>query len=204
MTEEKKNEINGKIGKEFGKISQLRFEAVGPLLGAELLTKTLIALILSTLLILFYITWQFKNVAFGVCATVATLHDALVLLGSFSFLSRFFNFEADVLFVTALLTVLSFSVHDTIVTYDRIRESTQKFPNASFDSLINKAMNETLVRSLNNSLTVIFMLVALVVLGGETIRQFAVALLIGTITGTYSSLFTAAPLLSVWVSRAKK
>ena len=106
--------------------------------------------------------------------------------------------------MTALLTILSFSVHDTIVVYDRIRESLKRFHGTPFETLVNKAISETLVRSLNNSLTVIFMLISLVVLGGDTIRQFAIALLIGTVSGTYSSIFTAAPILAVWKNRLKK
>lgn len=195
IEEEKRATLRAQIEKNLGPFAETRFETVGPLLGKELLIKTLTGLVLSTLLILIYIAWQFKNWSFGISATLATLHDSLVILGSFSLLGRFFGFEVDVLFVTAVLTILSFSVHDTIVVYDRIRESLKKFPNASLEMLVNKAVTETLVRSLNNSLAVIFMLVSLVVLGGDSVRQFAVALLIGTVSGTYSSVFTAAPIL---------
>lgn len=204
IDEKKRVELKGEIGRVYGRVEELRFESVGPLLGRELLVKTMFALILATLLILIYIAWQFKNWEFGVCATLATLHDTLVLLGSFSLLGRYFGFEVDVLFVTAVLTILSFSVHDTIVVYDRIRESVKRFPGVSFDVLIDRAINETLVRSLNNSLAVIFMMLSLVLLGGETIRQFTVALLIGTVSGTYSSIFTAAPLLAILRSRTQK
>lgn len=196
--------LKEKVEKNFGKVTELRFETIGPVLGRELLVKTVAALVLAALLILAYIAWQFKNWSFGISATLATLHDSLVILGSFSLLGRFFGFEVDVLFVTALLTILSFSVHDTIVVYDRIRESLKRFPGTPFETLVNKAISETLVRSLNNSITVIFMLISLVVLGGDTIRQFAIALLIGTISGTYSSIFTAAPILAVWKNRLKK
>ena len=204
IDEGKKVALKVRIEKELGSFTEARFETVGPILGQELLVKTVTGLILATLLILAYIAWQFKNWSFGVSATLATFHDSLVILGSFSLLGHFFGFEVDVLFVTALLTILSFSVHDTIVVYDRIRESVKRFPAAPFTVLVNKAITETLVRSLNNSLAVIFMLVALVVLGGETIHGFAIALLIGTVSGTYSSIFTAAPLLVLWKSRPKK
>ena len=126
------------------------------------------------------------------------LHDSLVLLGSFSLLGHFFGIEVDVLFVTAVLTILSFSTHDTIVVYDRIRELSHKNKGVAYVDLINQAVTETMVRSLNNSLTIIFMLIALFLIGGETTKFFSLALLIGTITGTYSSTFTAAPLLVVW------
>ena len=204
IDEKQRIALKEKIEKNFGKVTELRFETIGPVLGRELLVKTVAALVLAALLILAYIAWQFKNWSFGISATIATLHDSLVILGSFSLLGRFFGFEVDILFVTALLTILSFSVHDTIVVYDRIRESLKRFPGTPFETLVNKAISETLVRSLNNSITVIFMLISLVVLGGDTIRQFAIALLIGTVSGTYSSIFTAAPILAVWKNRLKK
>lgn len=185
---------------------ELRFETVGPILGQELLTKTLIAIILAAIFILGYVAWAFKEVRFGVCAILAMFHDSLVLLGIFSLLGHFFNVEIDTLFVTAMLTVLSFSVHDTVVVYDRIRESQKRFPGIPFVDLANKAVTETMSRSLNNSLTIIFMLLALWLLGGVTVKWFALALLVGTISGTYSSPFTAVPLLVVWeqIKRSNK
>lgn len=183
---------------------ELRFETVGPSLGEELLVKTIIAIILAAAAILAYVAWRFKDKKFGVCAILAMFHDSLVLLGAFSLLGHFFGVEVDTLFVTAVLTILSFSVHDTVVVYDRIRESQKYLTDVSFESLVDKAATETLSRSLNNSLTIIFMLIALWLLGGETIKWFVFALLIGTISGTYSSTFTAAPLLVVWENLAKK
>lgn len=177
---------------------ELRFETVGPILGKELLSKTFIAIFLAALAILGYVAWAFRELRFGVCAILAMLHDSLVMLGTYTLLGYFFGAEIDTLFVTAMLTTLSFSVHDTVVVYDRIRESQRKFPSLPFIDLANKAVTETMSRSLNNSLTIIFMLVALVFLGGVTVKWFAVALLIGTISGTYSSPFTAVPLLVVW------
>ncbi|HOX96225.1 MAG TPA: protein translocase subunit SecF [Candidatus Woesebacteria bacterium] len=174
------------------------FESIGPALGRETLRKTVTALVLSSLCLLLYISFAFKQIKYGVCAILAMLHDTLVLLGSFSLLGHFFGIEVDLLFVTAVLTILSFSVHDTIVVYDRIRELSHKNKSVSFMDLVNSAVTETMVRSLNNSLTIIFMLLALYLIGGETTKYFSLALLIGTITGTYSSTFTAAPLLVVW------
>lgn len=177
---------------------EIRFETVGPTLGKELIKKTIWAIILVAGVIMGYVAWRFKDIKFGVCAILAMFHDTFILLGSFSLLGFFFGVEVDTLFVTALLTILSFSVHDTIVVYDRIRESQKLLPKASFGGLINKAVTETLSRSVNNSMTIIFMLIALLLLGGTTIRWFIAALLIGTIAGTYSSTFTAAPLLVIW------
>ncbi|HUW24398.1 MAG TPA: protein translocase subunit SecF [Patescibacteria group bacterium] len=180
------------------KPAELRFETVGPILGKELIRKTVVAIVLAASFILLYVWRQFKDPMFGVSAILAMFHDSLVLLGTFSLLGHFAGVEADTLFVTAVLTVLSFSVHDTVVVYDRIRESQKKFPAVPFESLVNKAITETLSRSINNSMTIIFMLIALYLLGGSTIKWFTLALLIGTISGTYSSTFTAAPLLVVW------
>ncbi|HSV94604.1 MAG TPA: protein translocase subunit SecF [Spirochaetia bacterium] len=174
------------------------FESIGAALGKETIKKTLYALIISSIMLLLYISFAFKKVKYGVCAVIAMLHDSLIMLGSFSLLGHFYGVEIDLLFVTAVLTILSFSTHDTIVVYDRIRELSHKNKGVDFTTLVNQAVTETMVRSLNNSLTIIFMLIALFLIGGETTRYFALALLIGTITGTYSSTFTAAPLLIVW------
>jgi len=174
------------------------FETIGPALGKETIKKTANALMISSFLLLTYISLAFKQLKYGICAVLAMFHDTIVLLGSFSLLGHFLGIEVDLLFVTAVLTILSFSVHDTIVVYDRIRELSHKNKNVDYVSLINQAVTETMARSLNNSLTIIFMLLAMFLMGGETTRYFSLALLIGTITGTYSSTFTAAPLLVVW------
>ena len=183
--------------------TEIRFDSVGPAIGPELIKKTIYALVLSASLILLWIAFQFKSIKFGISATLATIHDTLVLLGSFSLLGRFFGAELDFLFVTAMLTILSFSVHDTIVVYDRIRESHKKL-GGSVTELANQAVSETMVRSLNNSFTIIFMLIALVLLGGESTKWFSVALLIGTISGTYSSPFVAVPILVTWDELSRK
>lgn len=198
-------EESEKVREDFKKqgATEVRFENVGPAIGPELIKKTIYALAISAGLILLWIAYQFKSIKFGISATLATLHDSLVLLGSFSLLGHFFGTEIDLLFVTAMLTVLSFSVHDTIVVYDRIRESKKKFTGSTYE-LANKAISETMVRSLNNSFTIIFMLVALILMGGETTKWFAVALLIGTISGTYSSPFVAVPILVTWDEMEKK
>lgn len=181
--------------------TELRFEVVGPSIGPELIKKTFYALGISAFLILLWVAVQFKNIKFGVSAILAMIHDSLILLGSFSLLGHFANVEIDFLFVTAVLTILSFSVHDTIVVYDRIREKQRKYDpsfGSDIEKIANSALTETMVRSLNNSFTIIFMLLALILMGGESIRWFAVALLIGTISGTYSSPFVAVPILVTW------
>ena len=176
----------------------LRYETVGPTLSKELLQKTYVAITLASIVILSWIAWQFKSIQFGLSALVATLHDTIILLGTFAILGKLAGVEVDILFVTALLTVLSFSVHDTIVVYDRIRELSRKAGGTPLKSIANYALTSTMVRSVNNSLTIIFMLLALFLMGGETIKWFVFALLVGTISGTYSSPFVAVPLLVAW------
>ena len=177
---------------------ELSYDTIGPSLGSELLRKTLYGISLAAGLILLYVAYRFKNLKFGLSAIIAMLHDSLVVLGVFSLLGHFQGVEVDTLFVTALLTILSFSVHDTIVVYDRIRELKKKHGGMDFDEIVNRAVVETLGRSLNNSMTIIFMLLAMYLMGGDTTKWFIFALLIGTISGTYSSTFTAAPVLVVW------
>src|SRR3989338_11551983 len=184
------------------KITMLRFETQGPVIGKETIRKTVIASILAILGILIYMSFAFKSFNFAVSAIFALIHDFLVVIGSYSLLSHFFAAEVDLLFVTALLTTMSFSVHDTIVIFDKIREYGTA-DKAEIERYANRALTETLVRSLNNSMTIIFMLLALILLGGSTIRFFIIALLTGTITGTYSSPFVATPIL-VWLLKRKK
>lgn len=185
-------------------VTEKRFETLGPTFGAETLRRALTALLLAAGVILLFIWKQFRDKKYGICAVLAMLHDTLVVLGIFSLLGHFQGVEIDTLFMTALLTILSFSVHDTIVVYDRIRESSRKLSHIPYETLINKAVNETLGRSVNNSITIIFMLLALYLLGGETTKWFVFALLVGTVSGTYSSTFTAAPLLVLWEKMVKK
>ncbi len=195
--------LENRLESSVGEFEEVRFETLGPRLGEELLRKALFAVLVAILVILLYIAYRFKHFAYGAVAILAMLHDSVVLLGVFSLLGHFFDIKVDTLFVTAVLTTLSFSAHDTIVVFDRIREILKK-TNLDFESAVNQAVGETLVRSINNSLTIIFMLVALFVLGGETLKWFVFALLVGTVSGTYSSTFTAAPLLVVWFNLSKR
>jgi len=204
IDESQKEKLN-KILKDAtnGKVEELRFESVGPSVGPELVKKTIYAVLISSFFILLMVARQFSSFKFGVSAILAMFHDTFILIGSFAWFGHFFSAEVDFLFVTALLTTLSFSVHDTIVVYDRIREL-QKKEGGEITSLANRALSETMVRSLNNSFTIIFMLLAMILLGGSTVKWFAAALLVGTISGTYSSPFVAVPLLVVWNSVEEK
>ncbi len=196
ITQENVTSLKTKLEeKTSGKVEEIRFESVGPTIGREFLEKTLIAAIIAIFAILFYVAWSFRNLTFGISAVIALLHDLIILVGSFSIFGYLFGVEIDLLFVTALLTTLSFSVHDTIVVFDRIREIKKTRSSLPIKEVCDLAFSETLVRSLNNSLTIIFMLLALVLLGGEAVKWFATALLVGTITGTYSSPFVAIPTL---------
>ena len=203
INEDLKNQLMNKLEQNYDVVER-KFDTVGPTLGRELLVKTGVAIALASMVILMYVAYQFKDMVYGVSAILAMFHDTLILLGSFAVLGHFMGVEVDMLFVTALLTTLSFSVHDTIVVFDRVREINRLVKGIPFEDVLNKSIISTFNRSLNNSMTIIFMLVALVVLGGDTIRWFAVALLIGTITGTYSSTFTAMPLLAVFMKKFRK
>jgi len=204
INQAQKDKFIKSLEKKSGKIEELRFETIGPVLGKELIQKTFIGVVLAAGFILFFLGYQFKDRLYGICATIATFHDSLVILGIFSLLGHFMGVEVDTLFVTAILTSLSFSVHDTVVVYHRIRETMKTMPKADFEQVVDKAVTETMSRSVNNSLTIIFMLVCLLLLGGETIKWFVLALLIGTISGTYSSPFVATPFLLVFEKLKKK
>ena len=185
------------------KVTVLRSETVGSILGKEAINKTLVASILAIIGILIYMSFAFKGFNFAFAAVLAMFHDLLVVVGTYSLLSHFFGAEVDTMFVTAVLTTMSFSVHDTIIIYDKIREYHKEQKILEIESASNQALTETMVRSLNNSMTILFMLLALTLMGGTTIRFFILTLLIGTITGTYSSPFVATPIL-VWLEKIKK
>jgi preprotein translocase subunit SecF len=185
------------------KIEVLRVETVGPVIGQETMKKTLFASLIAIIGILLYMTYAFKKVTYGLAAIGAMIHDFLIVVGVYSLFSHFFGAELDTLFVTALLTTMSFSVHDTIIVFDKVREYRRYDHVTDIEILANKAFTETIVRSLNNSLTIMLMLLALVLLGGETIRFFAATLLVGTITGTYSSPFIATPILAFLEKRKR-
>lgn len=204
IDEKKESQLRQKLEKDLKtKVTVLSSETVGPTLGRETINKTIIASLVAVVAILLYMSFAFKGFNFALAAIVALLHDFLVVVGIYSLMSRFFGAQVDTLFVTALLTTMSFSVHDTIVIFDKVREYVKTEGKGDIEHYSNKALTETLVRSLNNSMTIIFMLLSLSLLGGSTICFFIIALLIGTITGTYSSPFVATPVL-VWLEKRKK
>ncbi|MEK7184122.1 MAG: protein translocase subunit SecF [Patescibacteria group bacterium] len=195
-----------------GEREQIRFESVGPTVGKDLTQKAILAVVLASIAIILYIAWAFRHVPkptnswqFGITAAIALLHDLLITIGAFSLLGHLYGFEVDSLFITALLTVMGFSVHDTIVTYDRIRENLlEHMKDMSFKNIVVSSINQTLVRSMNTSLTLILILSSLILLGGESIKPFIAALLIGVSVGAYSSVFLASQLLITWQQWAEK
>jgi preprotein translocase subunit SecF len=178
---------------------------VGPTIGSELVQRAFFAIGLAALAILVYLTLVFRKVPnafrYGVCAIIALLHDVLVVVGIFAILGLLFGVEIDALFVTAMLTVIGFSVHDTIVVFDRVRENIMKRRFEHFQDVVNYSLVQTLARSINTSITVVLTLSALYLFGGASIRNFVLALLIGIISGTYSSIFNASMLLVIWENR---
>lgn len=206
------DEIKSAVFEKFPNSSQLSFETVGPAIGAETTRKAFVALAWAIVGILLYIAFAFRNIPkpysslrFGTSAIIAMIHDAIMVLGTFSILGHFFGTELDSLFITAVLTVIGFSVHDTIVVFDRIRENLRKLGrDHSFADVVNYSIVETLSRSVATSLTVVFTLLALFVLGGESIKTFVLAMLIGIVSGTYSSIFTASPILVIWEEKVSK
>jgi preprotein translocase subunit SecF len=204
LDEQKEASLQAQLREQTGEnLEILRSETVGPSVSQDLVTKTTFALLIGVMIIFGYITYAFKDFRFAIAAIGALLHDIIILLGVYSILSTYTGAEVDTLLVTAVLTTLSLSVHDTIVMFDKVREHKRKLGSEDIEYVANKALTETLVRSLNSSMTTLFMLIALVLIGGDTIRFFAVALLTGIVIGTYSSPFIAVPLM-VWLEKRKK
>ncbi len=185
-------------------LDEKSYSSVGPTIGNELQRKSIYAIVMVLVAIILYISYAFRRVSrpvsswkYGIAAIVALLHDVFIPVGFFSVFGRFLGYEIDILFVTALLTVLGFSVHDTIVVFDRIRENLLK-KEGSFEDIVNFSVNQTFVRSLNTSFTVLLVLLGVYFFGGASTRQFVLTLVIGVFFGTYSSIFVASPLLVVW------
>ena len=189
--------LQEKLVTRFGAGDPRSVTTVGPIIGLELIRSSAILIIIGELFILGYL-WVRFGFRFGTAAIVALLHDVIVVVGIFAILGYFFGLEFDALFVTALLTIIGFSVHDTIVVFDRIRENRVRHAGEPFGAIVNHSILQTIGRSINTSLTVIVTLTALLLLGPATIRTFTLALLLGVVSGTYSSIFNASQLLVVW------
>jgi len=199
---DEKTRLATALQSRFGASTELQIQTVGPTVGTSISQRAFLAVGLTSIGILLYLAYAFRSAPhpfrYGVCAIAAMLHDVIVVIGIFAILGYFFGVEIDALFVTALLTIIGFSVHDTIVVFDRIRENASRRGAPEFSETVNYSLVQTLVRSLNTSLTVLFTLLALYLFGGDTIKNFILALLVGIISGTYSSIFNASLLLVVW------
>jgi preprotein translocase subunit SecF len=186
----------------YGEFKELQIETVGPTVGQEIRNRAIIAVVLASLGVLTYIAYAFRKtqapLRYGTCAVLAMLHDIFFVLGLFSILGWVADVEVDALFVTAVLSIMGFSVHDTIVVFDRIRENLDRRAASTFEETVNYSVGQTMVRSLNTSITVVLTLLALYLFGGESTRWFVFALLVGVIAGTYSSIFNASQLLVSW------
>lgn len=211
IDEKVNSEIEKQITEEKIPVELDLFETIGPTIGQETTLNALKAVGVASVLIILYIAFSFRKVPkptsswrFGVTAIITLLHDVVILLGAFSIFGVLFGVEIDSLFLTALLTVMGFSVHDTIVVFDRIRENLIKGKDGTFAQIVNDSILQTLTRSVNTSITALLVLFGLFLFGGETIRWFVVALIIGIAVGTFSSIFNAAPLLVLWDEMDRK
>lgn len=212
ISQEQKNELVSILG-TFGSSTEKRFDSVGPLLGAEALRKSSVSIILVILAIVLFIAFAFRKVSepisswkYGIVAVFALVHDVIIPTGVFSVLGYYAGYEVDTLFVTALLVVLGFSVHDTIVVFDRVRENlSHAKANKAFDVIVGESISQTFVRSINTSMTTLLALVVLYFVGGESTQHFSLALIIGIAVGTYSSIFLGSPLLvTIWKWQEKR
>ena len=200
---ERKAELAAALQAQIGPFNELEYSTVGGAVSTQIRNRAIIAVALASVGILLYMAYAFRNtqnpLLYGACALVAMLHDVLLVLGVASILGALIGLEVDALFLTALLTVISFSVHDTIVVFDRVRENLEhRRTGQRFEEIVNLSIVQTLTRSINTQLTVLLTLLALLLFGGETIRDFILILTIGLLSGTYSSIFNAAQLLVVW------
>jgi preprotein translocase subunit SecF len=195
-------ELNKKYPEQVGKE---RFESIGPAVGKEIKTKAIYAILLAIIAIMIYIALAFRKVSwpvqswkYAVAAIVALVHDIIIPMGVFAVLGHLWNVEINLTFVAAMLTILGYSINDTIVIFDRIRENIGRVSKMNFEELVNRSINETLPRSINTVMTVLIMLFAILIFGGESIRYFALALIIGVFSGGFSSIFIASPILVIW------
>ena len=202
IKDETKGELGELLAERFGGVEELQFRAVGPTVGREVTRTAGIAIVVASLALLIFITWAFRNVPhpirYGTCAIVAMLHDVLLIMGFLAIMGYVAGWEVDALFLTAVLTLIGFAVQDAIVVFDRIRENIPKHRGESFEVIANRSLLETLHRSLVTQLNAMFVMIAILIFGGGTIKQFIAAMLVGLLSGTYSSIFNAVPLLVSW------
>ena len=194
------------LTEKYGESDVIRFDSVGPSIGQQVTSRGALAIAIASILVVLFIAWSFRGVEnafrYGICAIFAMIHDVLIIFAITGFGALLFGWQINSLFLTALLTVIGFSMQDTIVVFDRIRENSGIYRRLEFETLVNHSIVQTLQRSINTQLmTVEFLLLSLILLGGVTLQEFAAVLLVGLLSGTYSSIFIAAPGLVVWEKR---
>jgi len=206
IPEETHQKILEKLAGSPGELNELRFESIGPVIGKELKEKTKIVVVLSLAAIVLYIAFSFRKIQrpisswqYGLASLLALFHDILIPIGIFSILGKFYGIQITIPVIVALLTVLGYSINNTVVVFDRVRENLLKRVGATYEETVNLALNQVLTRTLSTSLTTLFVLIAIFFLGGETLKYFALALILGIIAGTYSSLFLTSPILVSWL-----
>lgn len=209
ITEETHQKVLNSLGKEQESVEEMRFDLIGPTIGRELKSKTKIVTIVVLLSIVIYIALAFRRVQrplkswqYGIASLVALFHDTLIPLGVFAFLGRFYGVEITIPVITALLAVLGYSINNTVVVFDRIRENLFK-GGESYEEIVNRSLKQTLSRQINTSLTTLFVITAIFFFGGETLKYFSLTLMVGIIAGTYSSIFLAGPFLVSWLRRKR-
>lgn len=209
ITQERREEILQELSSEYGQATEVRFDDIGPTVGAELKSKSIKAVIILLAVIVIYLAIVFRSMArvlspwaLGVAAVAALLHDVIIPIGVFSILGAYYGVEISAVFVAAILTILGYSVSDTVVVFDRVRENVIRARDKqSFPDLVHTSIMQTLTRSINTSITTLLALVAIFLFGGESVKYFALALIIGIVSGTYSSIFIASPIIVWWHNR---
>ncbi len=206
LDNDERDVVLSSLTENIDEVEVIRFDSVGPSIGEQVTSRAALAVLIASLLVVLFIAWSFRGVQnafrYGVCAILAMIHDVAIIFAIVGFGNLLFGWEIDSLFLTALLTVIGFSMQDTIVVFDRIRENSSIYRRLDFETLVNHSIVQTLQRSINTQLmTVEFLLLALAMFGGITLQEFASILLIGLLSGTYSSIFIAAPILVLWEKR---
>ncbi len=202
LKEDEHQLILSRLQESYGEIIELRFDSIGPVIGRELKSNSITALIIVFIAILLFMGWTFRKVSipvaswkYGLVTVFAAFHDVIIPIGVFAFLGKFYGVEIGTSFIAAILTVMGYSINDTIVVFDRVRENLQK-TSGTFVEIVNKSLNQTILRSINTTFTTLLALVAVYLFGGESIKDFALTLIVGILAGTYSSIFIASPLLA--------
>jgi preprotein translocase subunit SecF len=203
---DQKSSLKADLDAKFGAYDELSYRSLGPTMGNEVSRAALLAVAVASGLILLYIAWAFRQVPhpfrYGICAVIALIHDVLVVISFVCIMNLIAGWEVDALTLTAVLTVIGFSVTDTVVVFDRIRENFKRYRGQSFDVIADRSLVETMVRSIGTQVTALLVLVSILVLGGPTLQAFVATLIVGFISGMYSSIFNASPLVAAWEDRA--